>query len=86
MGAGLLCFPAALFGLAVKGEEGRIPIGYEVKAYTDADYKVKIIANEQVSPAEEMKRTQEVQRQIEEEAEPKKPEKPRRVKEQPPIQ
>src|SRR3989337_2464840 len=39
-GLGLVGLPAVLFGFAVKGEEGRVPMGYEIKAYTDQDKKI----------------------------------------------
>ncbi|MFQ5540414.1 MAG: hypothetical protein ACE5FB_08405 [Candidatus Binatia bacterium] len=65
VGLGLLCLPAALFGFTVHGEEGRFPIGYELKAYVDSGYKVKVAAAEQPSPAEERKRVRELQLEIE---------------------
>lgn len=82
VGAGLLCLPLALFGFAVKGEEGRIPIGFEVKAYADSDHKVRIAAGTELSPAEETKRARELQREIEEKARAEKEEKERKEKEQ----
>jgi hypothetical protein len=82
VGAGLLCLPLALFGFAVKGEEGRIPIGFEVKAYADSDHKVRIAAGTELSPAEEAKRTRELQREIEEKAQAERKERERQEKEQ----
>lgn len=82
VGAGLLCLPLALFGFAVKGEEGRIPIGFEVKTYADSDHKVRIAAGTELSPAEETKRARELQREIEEKARVEKEEKEREEKEQ----
>lgn len=82
VGAGLLCLPLALFGFAVKGEEGRIPIGFEVKAYTDSDYKVRVAAGAELSPAEEAKRARELQREIEEKAQREKEEMEKQEKEQ----
>jgi uncharacterized membrane protein len=35
--AGLLCLPSALWGFAIKGDEGRIAPGTEVKAYTEVE-------------------------------------------------
>lgn len=82
VGAGLLCLPLALFGFAVKGDEGRIPIGFEVKAYADSDHKVRIAAGTELSPAEETRRARELQREIEEKARVEKEEKEKREKEQ----
>lgn len=82
VGAGLLCLPAALFGFAVKGEQGRIPIGYEIKAYADQDQKIRVAAADQLSPAEEMKRARELQERIEREAQREKEERARKEKEQ----
>ena len=82
VGAGLLCLPLALFGFAVTGEEGRIPIGFEVKAYVDTDHKVKLAAGTELSPAEEAKRARDLQREIEEKAQREKEERERKEKEQ----
>jgi hypothetical protein len=82
VGAGLLCLPAALFGFAVKGEEGRIPIGYEIKAYADQDQKIRVVAADQLSPAEEMKRARELQERLEKEAQREREEQARKEKEQ----
>jgi hypothetical protein len=82
VGAGLLCLPAALFGFAVKGEQGRIPIGYEIKAYADQDQKIRVATADQLSPAEEMKRARELQEHIEKEAQLEREERARKEKEQ----
>lgn len=39
---GILCLPFAASGFFIKGEEGRIPAGYEVKAYTEQDMKINV--------------------------------------------
>lgn len=39
---GLICLPIAPVGFLIKGEDGSFPIGYEVKAYTDMDVKIKV--------------------------------------------
>ncbi len=65
VGLGLLCFPLALIGFAVHGEEGKLPAGYEIKAYVDTDYKINLAEVERVSPAEERKRVRELEREIE---------------------
>jgi hypothetical protein len=71
-----------LFGFAVKGEEGRIPTGYEIKAYTDSDHRITIATADQPSPAEEWKRAQELQQQIERQAQQEKEERAKREKAQ----
>lgn len=38
----LLCPLFAPTGFLIKGEDGSFPIGYEVKAYTDEDVKIKV--------------------------------------------
>ncbi len=38
---GVLCLPSALWGFAIKGDEGRIPPGAEVKAFTDAEAYIR---------------------------------------------
>ncbi|MBI1893282.1 MAG: hypothetical protein HYS14_04120 [Candidatus Rokubacteria bacterium] len=81
VGAGLICLPAALLGFAIKGEEGRIPIGFEVKAYVDSDQKIKIAAGEELSPAEEMKRAKELEKEIAEKAQREREEKEKKEKE-----
>ncbi len=82
VGAGLLCLPAVLFGFAVKGEEGRIPIAYEVKAYVDQDRKITLAGVDQPSPAEDMLRARELQERIEKEAQRQKEEQAKKEKEQ----
>ena len=79
---GLLCLPAVLFGFAVKGEEGRVPMGYEIKAYTDQDKKITLATVNQPSPAEEMQRARELQERIEKEVQREKEEQARKEKEQ----
>ena len=82
VGLGLLCLPAVLFGFAVKGEEGRVPMGYEIKAYTDQDQKITLATVNQPSPAEEMQRSRELQERIEKEAQRQREEQARKEKEQ----
>jgi len=65
VGLGLLCLPAALFGFAVTGEEGRLPSGYEIKAYVDVDYKINLAKAREFSPAGERKRVRELELEIE---------------------
>jgi len=65
VGLGLLCLPAALFWFAIEGEEGKFPIGYELKAYVDMDHKIKVVAADQPSLAGERKRKRELQLEIE---------------------
>lgn len=81
VGLGLLCLPAVLFGFAVKGEEGRIPIGYEVKAYVDQEQKITLAGVDRPSPAEEMMRARELQERIEKEAQRQKDEQAMKEKE-----
>ncbi|MGH2396535.1 MAG: DUF2085 domain-containing protein [bacterium] len=81
VGAGLLCLPAVLFGFAVKGEEGRIPIAHEVKAYVDQDQKITLAGVDQPSPAEEMLRARDLQEQIEKEAQRQKEEQAKKEEE-----
>lgn len=45
---GLFCFPLAATGFFVKGEEGIIPPGYEIKAYVDNDTRIRIAAQESI--------------------------------------
>ncbi len=47
VGAGVLCLPLAVTGFAVKGEEGKFPIGYEIVAYTAGDHFVQILPEEE---------------------------------------
>ena len=82
VGLGLLCLPAVLFGFAVKGEAGQIPMGYEIKAYADRDQKITLATVDQPSPAEEMQRARELQERIEKEAQRQKEEQARKEKEQ----
>ena len=42
VGTGLLCLPLAATGFFIKGEQGEIPLGYEIKAYTIEDVKIKV--------------------------------------------
>lgn len=42
VGTGLLCLPLAATGFLVKGEEGAIPAGTEIKAYVDGNYNIKL--------------------------------------------
>ncbi|HEX7124522.1 MAG TPA: DUF2085 domain-containing protein [Thermodesulfobacteriota bacterium] len=39
---GVLCLPSALWGFAIKGDEGRIPPGAEVKAFTEGEAYVEV--------------------------------------------
>ena len=82
VGAGLLCLPLVLIGFAVKGEEGQIPIGHEIKAYADQDQKITLATVNQPSLADEMERARELQERIEKEAQREKEERARKEKEQ----
>lgn len=82
VGLGLLCLPAALFGFAVKGEQGRFPMGYEIKAYSDQDQNIRIAATGQPSPTEEMTRARELKERIEKDVQREKEEQARKEKEQ----
>ena len=42
VGTALLCLPLAATGFLVKGEEGVIPAGTEIKAYVDGNYQIKL--------------------------------------------
>lgn len=42
VGTGLICLPVALTGFLIRGEQGRLLSGYEVKGYVDGDYKIKV--------------------------------------------
>ncbi|HHT9124913.1 MAG TPA: hypothetical protein ACFYD6_03745 [Candidatus Brocadiia bacterium] len=42
VGTGVLCLPVAATGFLIKGKEGEIPLGYEIKAYTIEDVKLKV--------------------------------------------
>ena len=39
---GILCLPFAASGFFIKGDEGRILAGYEVKAYTEQDIRINV--------------------------------------------
>jgi hypothetical protein len=82
VGLGLLCLPAFLFGFAVKGEEGHIPMGLEVKAYVEQDHKIALAAGDQPSPAEEMQRARELHERIEKEVQREKEEQAKKEKQQ----
>ena len=42
VGTGLICLPFALTGFLIKGEQGKLLAGQEVKGYVDGDYKIKV--------------------------------------------
>jgi len=42
VGTGLICLPVALTGFLIKGQQGQLLSGYEVKGYVDGDYKIKV--------------------------------------------
>ncbi len=65
VGLGLLCLPLALVGFTVRGEEGRFPIGYEMKMYVAGKHAINLAAAEVLSPAEERKRVRELRLMIE---------------------
>jgi hypothetical protein len=51
IGAGLLCLPLAATGFFIKGEEGKLPSGCEVKGYVDGEYKIKVqVAKTSITP------------------------------------
>ncbi|MGQ9723111.1 MAG: hypothetical protein ACUVXA_17545 [Candidatus Jordarchaeum sp.] len=43
VGTGLICLPVALTGFLIKGEQGKLLSGQEVKGYVDGDYKIKVV-------------------------------------------
>ena len=48
VGAGILCWPAALAGGAVKGEEAAFPVGFEVVAHVAGDQMIKLLPEPEV--------------------------------------
>ena len=42
VGTGLICLPVALTGFLIKGEQGKLLSGQEIKGYVDGDYKIKV--------------------------------------------
>ncbi len=47
VGTGLLCLPLALTGAAVKGEEGKFPVGFELIAHTAEDHAIQVTTEEE---------------------------------------
>ena len=64
VGAGILCFPAVLLGFAVKGEDGEVPAGYEIKAYVETDYEINLNDRGISSLTEELERRRRLEQQV----------------------